>query len=121
MDPHSYFKIGGDGGQSNRSGYQSSYHPETEGGNIPFRSQRSNLSGSQHPHTLEDADDLDADLKNKRMVQIYLKSPYKILSIKDIKQRDREGSPSKLFHAENQLKVATDFRKAGLRRKAKNH
>jgi hypothetical protein len=55
------------------------------------------------------------------MINIYLKTPYKVLTIDQIKSkekvdRDRDlldtvnGSPSRLYHAENNLKIHTMLR-----------
>jgi hypothetical protein len=49
------------------------------------------------------------------MIQIYLTTPYKVLSINEIKTKDKEKeehfSPIKLFRAENALNMDTVFRK----------
>jgi len=49
------------------------------------------------------------------MIQIYLTTPYKVLSINEIKSKDKERednfSPMKLFRAENELNMKTVFRK----------
>jgi hypothetical protein len=56
---------------------------------------------------------------NAKMVNIYLKTPYKVLSINEIKtkekvhrERDIEMniSPTRLFRAENNLDIATKYR-----------
>jgi len=54
------------------------------------------------------------------MVQIYLKTPYKVMSIQEAKQKP-DSTSAKLFHAENQLKVHSQFRHEQRRRKAKQH
>lgn len=50
----------------------------------------------------------------QKMVRVYLKQPYKVLSIVDLKQRDKEkenaSSPLKFFRAENHLKLHTVLR-----------
>eukprot|EP00356_Strombidium_inclinatum_P012796 CAMPEP_0170493706 /NCGR_PEP_ID=MMETSP0208-20121228/14223_1 /TAXON_ID=197538 /ORGANISM="Strombidium inclinatum, Strain S3" /LENGTH=76 /DNA_ID=CAMNT_0010769661 /DNA_START=1881 /DNA_END=2111 /DNA_ORIENTATION=- len=49
------------------------------------------------------------------MISIYLQTPYKVLSINEIKTKDKEreeqNSPTKLFRAENSLNLNTIFRK----------
>lgn len=58
---------------------------------------------------------------NQKMINIYLKTPYKVLTIDQIKNKekvDRERdfmgsvnlSPDRLYHAENNLKIHTLFR-----------
>jgi hypothetical protein len=57
---------------------------------------------------------------NQKMINIYLKKPYNVLTIDQIKSKEKvdrdalleaaNGSPSKLFVAENNLKLATLFR-----------
>jgi hypothetical protein len=43
---------------------------------------------------------------------VYLKTPYKVLTIDEIKraEREKEYTPMKLFKAENNLDVHTDYR-----------
>jgi len=49
------------------------------------------------------------------MFQVYLTTPYKVLSINEIKTKDKvkeeQFSPIKLFRAENALNMNTVFRK----------
>jgi hypothetical protein len=61
--------------------------------------------------------DEEIDLKVSRhkakiqMMQVYLKTPYKVLTISEIKQKEKENySPLKLFRAENNLAVHTNLR-----------
>ena len=73
-------------------------------------------------------DDIDGEIdvrrsyfrNNQKMINIYLKKPYNVLTIDQIKSKEKvdrdalleaaNGSPSKLFVAENNLKLATLFR-----------
>lgn len=64
-------------------------------------------------------DDLDEDLDLKKsmqkakmkMMQVYLKAPYQVLTINEIKLKQRENySPIKLFRAENNLVLHTVLR-----------
>jgi hypothetical protein len=51
------------------------------------------------------------------MIQVYLKTPYKVLTIDEIKKAEREKnefkaySPMRIFKAENNLELHTDFRR----------
>tara|TARA_B110000285_G_C15126681_1_gene620677 strand:+ start:1827 stop:2018 length:192 start_codon:yes stop_codon:yes gene_type:complete len=51
------------------------------------------------------------------MIQVYLKTPYKVLTIDEIKKAERERneskeySPMRIFKAENNLELHTDFRR----------
>ena len=73
-------------------------------------------------------DEIDADMdirksiqkNNAKMINIYLKTPYKVLSINEIKNKekvDREKdlenniSPTRLYRAENNLNIATNYRR----------
>ena len=51
------------------------------------------------------------------MIQVYLKTPYKVLTIDEIKKAQREKnelkeySPMRMFKAENNLELHTDYRR----------
>jgi hypothetical protein len=52
-------------------------------------------------------------MKNKQkeeLIGIYMKKPYKVMSIKEIKAREHRNN-GRLFQAENNLKVHTGYNK----------
>jgi len=54
-----------------------------------------------------------SSIKNKQkedLIGIYMKKPYKVMSIKQIKQREqRDHTNVRLFQAENNLKIHTGY------------
>ena len=71
----------------------------------------------------EDLDDMDIrksiQKNNAKMINIYLKTPYKVMTINEIKTKEKEVrdrdldanmSPTRLFRAENNLAIQTRFR-----------
>lgn len=76
-------------------------------------------SDGLRPNLKIGGDDMDDDLDLKKsmqkakmkMMQVYLKAPYQVLTINEIKLKQRENySPIKLFRAENNLVVHTVLR-----------
>lgn len=76
-------------------------------------------SESLKPNLKIGGDDLDEELDLKKsmqkakmkMMQVYLKAPYQVLTINEIKLKQKENySPIKLFRAENNLVLHTVLR-----------
>lgn len=68
----------------------------------------------------QDDEDQEFDVRqqiqraNQKMVNVYLQKPYKVLSIHQIRQKEKDminQSPARLYQAENILKVHTPFTK----------
>lgn len=51
-------------------------------------------------------------IHNKNLLKVYLKTPYKVLSIRDVnrKLKNKNNKDVQLFRAENLLQVHTNFR-----------
>ena len=49
---------------------------------------------------------------NKSLLKVYLQTPYKVLSIRDVnrKLKNKNGKDAQLFRAENLLQVHTNYR-----------